>query len=77
MTEPSSSSVPPAEPNVTAPSNRLAANAWAQARRIPAEAACFALVAGAYLVHLFVSGYHRFYYDSADYWEQYSYLSRG
>lgn len=77
MTEPTSSSVPPAEPNVTAPSNRLAANVWAQARRIPAEAACFALVAGAYLVHLFVSGYHRFYYDSADYWKQYSYLSRG
>jgi hypothetical protein len=50
---------------------------WALIRRVPAEAACFVLVAGVYLVHLFTSGYDRFYYDSADYWEQYSFRSRG
>lgn len=40
-----------------------------EARRIPAEPACFALVALVYLVHLFVTGYDRFYYDSLRYWQ--------
>jgi hypothetical protein len=38
-------------------------------RRVPAEPASFALVVGVYLVHLFVAGYDRFYYDSAQYWQ--------
>jgi hypothetical protein len=41
----------------------------ARLRRIPAELACFALVAAVYLVHLFVAGYDRFYFDSFRYWE--------
>ncbi len=38
-------------------------------RRIPVEAACFALVAAVYLVHLFASGYDVFYYDASEYWQ--------
>ena len=41
----------------------------ARLRRIPGEPACFAVVALAYLVHLFVAGEDRFYYDSFRYWE--------
>ena len=40
--------------------------AWARFRP---EAACFAVVAGVYLLHLFLSGYDRFYYDSSVYWQ--------
>jgi hypothetical protein len=38
-------------------------------RRLPAEAACFAVVATLYLVHLFASGYDTFYYDANEYWQ--------
>jgi hypothetical protein len=38
-------------------------------RRVPAEPACFGLVAAVYLVHLFASGYDTFYYDSNEYWQ--------
>ena len=38
-------------------------------KRIPAEPACFCLVAVVYLVHLFASGYDTFYYDSSEYWQ--------
>jgi hypothetical protein len=40
-----------------------------QLRRIPAELACFGLVALVYLVHLFIAGDDRFYFDSFRYWE--------
>jgi hypothetical protein len=38
------------------------------ARQLEVEVACFALVTGVYLLHLFVSGYDRFYYDAQFYW---------
>jgi hypothetical protein len=38
-------------------------------RRIAPEATCFALVAGAYLAHFALTGYDRFYWDAAHYWE--------
>jgi hypothetical protein len=38
-------------------------------RRIPLEPACFLLVCAVYAVHLFASGYDRFYYDALRYWQ--------
>jgi hypothetical protein len=38
------------------------------ARRVPAEAACFGLVASVYVAYFLTFGDGRFYYDSADYW---------
>jgi hypothetical protein len=40
-----------------------------QIRRVPLEPVCFALVAGIYAAHLFLSGYDRFYWDSSEYWD--------
>jgi hypothetical protein len=36
---------------------------------LPVQAFCFALVAGVYLLHLFLSGYDRFYYDAEGFWQ--------
>jgi hypothetical protein len=44
--------------------------AWRHVERLRSEPACFALVAGVYLLYLFVSGYDSFYYDAAVYWQQ-------
>ena len=48
-----------------------------RARRIPFELLSFPIVAGAYGVHLFVSGYSQFYYDSQRYWELGRLFDRG
>jgi hypothetical protein len=38
--------------------------------RLPLGLACFAFVTGVYLLHLFLAGYDRFYYDAEVYWRQ-------
>jgi hypothetical protein len=38
-------------------------------RRIPVELTCFPIVAAVYALHLFITGYDRFYYDSGVYWQ--------
>jgi hypothetical protein len=41
---------------------------WPLARRFRLELICFPLVAGIYGLHFALSGYDRFYYDSAEFW---------
>src|SRR2546430_2039338 len=47
-----------------------AADLWNQVSRARLELVCFPLVFGVYLLHLFLTGYDRFYYDAQDYWNQ-------
>lgn len=56
-------------PAVSARSVPRATGIWPFVGRFRVELGCFPLVAGVYVAHLFVSGYNRFYYDSAVYWQ--------